>query len=90
MELLKFAKTDSGKKIISSIVGFGLGTLFRKSCKNSDCIIFKAPSKLNVHKHYKYNNKCYKYTMYKSSCDDTLRTIGWSGFRNRKNNAYQF
>ena len=35
---------DAGKIIISIILGLGFATLFRKVCKDRDCIIFKAPN----------------------------------------------
>ena len=38
----KFVHTQTGKIIMSILLGFGLASLFRRVCKNKDCIIFHA------------------------------------------------
>ena len=59
-----------GYIIISIILGFGLGTLFRKSCEGNDCYVYKAPELNKIHNQtFKYNNKCYKYTLLPSTCN---------------------
>jgi len=39
----KFMQSPYGKIIISLILGFGLSTLFRKTCSGKKCIEFKSP-----------------------------------------------
>ena len=39
----KFLHTKSGKIFMSLLLGFGLASLFRKMCKDRNCIIFNAP-----------------------------------------------
>ena len=43
MYLRRLIYGDVGKIVISIILGLGLATLFRKVCKDRDCIIFRAP-----------------------------------------------
>ena len=40
----KFMNTSSGQFIMSVVLGLGLSTLFRKACKERNCIVFKAPA----------------------------------------------
>jgi hypothetical protein len=63
-----------GKYFISMILGFGLGTLFKKSCNNNNCFIYKVPdlSKING-KSFKYNNKCFKYDLVPGVCMSTKK-----------------
>ena len=39
----KFVHTETGKKIMSILLGFGLASLFRIVCKDNNCISFHAP-----------------------------------------------
>ena len=43
MHLGKFVHTETGKIIMSILLGFGLASLFRIVCKDKDCLIFYAP-----------------------------------------------
>ena len=36
-----FLKSKYGKLILSALFGFGLATLFRKTCKDKECMKFK-------------------------------------------------
>ena len=65
--------------IISIILGFGLATLFRKACKDRDCLIFKAPeqSKINE-KIFKFDDKCYKFTPEVKRCDMTKKIVDFN------------
>ena len=54
MELKRFFHTESGKVIISLLLGLGLATLFKRSCQGKNCIEFKAPSLEDI------KNKKYK------------------------------
>ena len=44
MNLRRLLYSDIGKYIISILLGLGLATLFRKVCKDRNCIVFKAPN----------------------------------------------
>ena len=55
MHLSKFLHTQSGKMLMSIILGFGLASLFRTVCKEKNCIIFTAPPTAEI------DGKIYKY-----------------------------
>lgn len=62
-------KSESGKIIISIILGIGLSTLFQRVCHGKNCVIVKAPptSKI-VNKTFKQDNKCYQYVPESTKC----------------------
>ena len=68
--------TPASKYIISIVLGFGLATLFRKVCKDRNCILFKAPEIEKIENSvYKYNNKCYKFKPKAETCDYKKKII---------------
>jgi len=71
----KFLNTNSGKCIMSLLLGFGFASLFRTMCYDKNCIIFKAPplEKLE-NKIFTFGNKCVKYNISPTKCD-TNKTI---------------
>jgi hypothetical protein len=76
MQIKRLLYSESGKIVISILLGLGLATLFRKVCKDKDCIVFKGPIMTNIDdKIYKYDNKCYKYSTENVSCDKSKRII---------------
>ena len=72
----KFVHTQTGKIIMSILLGFGLASLFRTVCKDNNCLIFHAPP-LDEFKDkiYKSNNKCVKYTPIATKCSFNAKTI---------------
>ena len=42
-ELKRLIHSGFGKVIIPILLGLGLATMFRKVCKDRNCIVFKAP-----------------------------------------------
>lgn len=76
MFLAKFLHTESGKYLMSIILGFGLATLFRFTCKDRNCVILKAPDLHEItDKTFKYNGSCYKYEHVSQECDPSQKTI---------------
>ena len=72
----KFLRTPYGKIVISIILGFGLSTLFRKSCKDKQCIEFKSPPLDKIKDQvYKYDNKCYLFEQHSTSCSPVKKTV---------------
>ena len=70
MKFEKFLNNRTGKVVASILLGIGLATLFRQSCKGKNCIIKKAaPTKEIDNQIYKYNNKCYKYSSTPVKCN---------------------
>jgi hypothetical protein len=76
MYLGKFVHTETGKIIMSILLGFGLASLFRTVCKDKDCIIFHAPP-LDKFKDkiYKNGDKCYKYTPVATKCNANAKIV---------------
>jgi hypothetical protein len=72
----KLLNSETGKIVISALLGLGLATLFNKVCKDKNCIIFNGPVLSEIDdKIYKYGDKCYKYKMHPSKCESTKRII---------------
>ena len=76
MHLGKFVHTETGRIIMSILLGFGLASLFRTICKYKDCLIFRAPPLEQFKdKIYKSNGKCVKYTPVSTKCSINSKTI---------------
>lgn len=75
----KFVHTKNGRIILSILLGLGLSSLFRKSCKHRNCIVFKGPQIKEIKdKIFEYNNKCYKYNETNVKCDSSRKTVEFS------------
>lgn len=76
MYLGKFVHTETGKIIMSILLGFGLASLFRKVCKNKNCLMFHAPPLDDFNdKIYKSNGNCVKYNAIPTKCSLNAKTI---------------
>ena len=76
MYLGRFVHTETGKIIMSILLGFGLASLFRTVCKDRDCIIFHAPPLDKIQdKIYKNGDKCYKYTPVATKCNANAKIV---------------
>jgi len=76
VELGKFVHTQTGKYIMSILLGLGLATLFRKVCEGKNCLVFHAPSLEKINdKIYKHGNKCYKYVPVSTKCDASKKIV---------------
>ena len=76
MYLGRFVHTETGKIIMSILLGFGLASLFRTVCKDKDCLIFHAPPLDKFQdKIYKTGDKCYKYTPVATKCDANAKIV---------------
>ena len=68
--LSKILTSPTGKVIISIIWGLGLAALFKRACNGRSCIVYKGPHPSLVHgKVFQHGEKCYKYSMKRSNCD---------------------
>jgi hypothetical protein len=78
IHLGKFVHTQTGKVIMSILLGFGLASLFRTICKGKDCLIFHAPP-LDEFKDkiYKSNGKCVKYNPVSAKCRADAKIISF-------------
>jgi hypothetical protein len=74
--LKKILNSETGRFVISALLGLGLASLFHKACKDKNCIIFNGPVINEIDgKIYKYGEKCYKYNMKPNKCDSTKQII---------------
>ena len=76
IHLGKFVHTETGKIIMSILLGFGLASLFRTVCKNNNCLIFHAPPLEQIKdKIYKNKDKCVKYNPVSAKCSDGNKIV---------------
>jgi hypothetical protein len=75
----KFVHSDSGRKIMSILLGFGLASLFRRVCKGKECVLFYAPPLENIeNKIFKNGDKCYTYIAKSTKCDKNKKIISFA------------
>ena len=76
MQIRKFIQSHYGRMIIAVILGFGLSTLFRKSCDKKKGLRFKGPSLKEIDGQvYSYNDKCYQFKPNNIKCSSTKKTV---------------
>jgi hypothetical protein len=79
MHLGKFVHTETGKYLMSILLGFGLASLFRTVCKDKQCLIFNAPHLNQIQdKIHKYGNKCYTYMPESTKCSTNKKIINFA------------
>lgn len=77
--------TDTGRIFISIMLGLGLASLFKKVCKDKNCIIFDGPVISQIDdKIFKHGDKCYTYEAETTNCDKTKKIVD-IGFSNNSN-----
>jgi hypothetical protein len=70
MHLHKFVHSQSGKYIMSILLGLGLSTLFRQMCLGKDCLKFYAPPLQEIDDQtYIFDDKCFKLHKTAVKCD---------------------
>ena len=79
MHLGKFVHTETGKYLMSILLGFGLASLFRTVCKDKQCLIFNAPHLDKIQdKIHRYGNKCYTYVPESTKCSVDKKIINFA------------
>ena len=72
LDYKRIVNSERGKIIFSIILGLGLATLFRESCKNSNCMIFKIAKISEVKGQiFEFDDNCYKFEEKSISCKST-------------------
>lgn len=62
--------SNTGKIVISVILGLGLAALFRKACEGNNCYVVNSPPKNTVEgKVFQQGGKCFTYNTESSTCD---------------------
>jgi hypothetical protein len=76
LNLGRFVHTETGKVLMSVLLGFGLASLFRTVCKDHNCLVFHAaPLDDFKDKTYKSNGKCFKYSPIATKCSLNTKTV---------------
>ena len=76
MHIRRLLYSDVGKIITSILLGLGLATIFRRVCKNRDCLVFHAAPLDKIRKQiFKYNSKCYLFDETAQSCDNNKNIL---------------
>jgi hypothetical protein len=64
-------KNKYSKIVLGILWGLGLACIFRQACNGRNCVIYKAPNKVEVNnKIFQKNKKCYKYKAENTKCTD--------------------
>lgn len=76
MDLKSILHSKNGRILMSILLGIGIASLFRKACKERNCLVFKAPSMDKIkNKIFKFDDKCYTYTENLKHCDKNKQTV---------------
>lgn len=76
MYLDKFINTQTGKIIMSILLGIGLATFFRSVCKGRHCRIISSPPIEEIdNQTYKFNEKCYTFEKKAINCQINKNTV---------------
>ena len=79
MNFKRLFYSETGKIIISILLGFGLATLFKKSCKERNCLVFKAPALNEIkNKVFKFGDKCYTFSEKAQKCVPNKKTVNFA------------
>jgi len=82
----KILNTETGKIVISILLGLGLATLFQRVCNDKNCILFHGPVISEIDdKIHKFGEKCYQYKANPEACDSRKRIIEISHNENINN-----
>jgi len=76
MYLDKFVHSNTGRLVMSILLGLGLATLFRSVCKGKRCKIIASPPMEEIEDQtYKFNGKCYKMEKQAVKCDSNKQIV---------------
>jgi len=76
MNFKRLLHSALGKLIISIMLGLGLATIFRKTCKDKNCLTFKGPILGDIDgKIYKHGEKCFQYNTNSMPCDKNKQIV---------------
>ena len=67
--LSKFFRSDTGRIIISVLLGLGLATMFRAACKGRNCVLYRAPKEVTDQMVCKSNGRCYRVELEPTDCN---------------------
>ena len=74
-----FINSETGRILLSIILGLGLESLFRKSCESRKCLVFNAvPLKDVKDKIFSFGEQCYKFEMQANTCDNDTKKVEYA------------
>ena len=76
MHLDKFVHNNTGRIIMSILLGIGLATFFRAVCKGKRCKIIEAPPLEEIDDQtYNFDGKCFTMKKNAIKCDNKKTTV---------------
>jgi len=76
LRLSKFLHGETGRILMSIILGLGLASLFRRVCKGRNCVVQKAPPLEEIDDQiYKFQDKCYQYNAVSVKCNKNMSYV---------------
>jgi hypothetical protein len=76
MNLRRLIYSDVGRVAISIILGLGIATLFRKVCKDRDCLVFHAADYSKIKNQiFEFQGKCYTFEEKAEKCDKNKKIL---------------
>ena len=79
MALSKFVHSETGKYLMSILLGLGLATFFRKMCSGKNCVVSKAPPLDEIEDQiYKFDGKCYKLEKNAEQCEKGKKIVSFA------------
>jgi hypothetical protein len=76
MYLDKFVHSNTGRIVMSIILGLGLATFFRAVCKGKNCRVIQSPPLEEIEDQtYMFDGKCYKLEKNAVKCDNKQNII---------------
>jgi hypothetical protein len=72
----KLVASDTGRIVISIILGIGLATLFKKACNDRNCLVFKSPAIADVKdKVFQHGSQCVTFNEKSIECNTKKQQI---------------
>ena len=79
MNLKRLIYSDVGRIVISIILGLGLATLFRRVCRERNCLVFHAPQMNKIKGQiFTFKDKCYQFEEEIEKCDDNKKIVNFA------------
>jgi hypothetical protein len=79
MYLSKFVHSETGRYLMSILLGFGLATLFRQVCVGKKCINYNAPPVAEIDGEiYKFDDACYKLQKNAVKCNTKKEIVSFN------------
>jgi hypothetical protein len=79
MHLAKFVHSETGKYVMSILLGFGLATLFRQVCVGKNCTNYFAPPVEEIDDQtYKFDDNCFKLQKNAVKCDPKKEILSFA------------